>query len=325
MHAMQINMNSRWICVGWLANRPTMFIWKLRWITKTRERWAQLKFPTKHFRQLYIPPAFQFNEAEAEFLLANKPKEAILMYTHSRDWRAALNVAERYLPNAVNDVLLSQAAAALESRNYNEYEALLIRAERTDIILQHYKEQERWSDAIRIAKEYAPSAVGDVQRLEAKANRTSGISSDSRQLLHDASEYARKEQFRKAVNCLLKIDKSNADAQMIEQALLRAAEICNQFLEGNDSVEIASELAPRLVTFNQIGLAVQLYLAAEMPKEAVDVFIQSENWSKARRLAKEIDPQLLSYVEEQQKVRLRSDGNIEQLADIGEFTCLILL
>lgn len=242
------------------------------------------------------------------------------MYTHSRDWRAALQVAERYLPNAVNDVLLSQAAAALETRNYSEYEALLTRAERTDIILQHYKEQERWSDAIRIAKEYAPSAVSDIQRMEAKANRTSGTSNDSRQLLHDASEFARKEQFRKAVNCLMKIDKTNADAQMIEQALLRAAELCNQFLEGNDSVEVASELAPRLVTLNQIGLAVQLYLAAEMPQEAIDVFIQTENWSKARRLAKEIDPQLLSYVEEQQKVRLRSDGNIEQLADIGEFT-----
>lgn len=252
-------------------------------------------------------------------MLAHKPKEAILMYTHSRDWRAALHVAERYLPNAVNDVLLSQAAAALESRNYNEYEALLIRCERTDIILQHYKEQEMWPEAMRIAKEYVPSAVVEIQRLEAKSNRTPGISNDSRQLLHEASEYARKEQFRKAVNCLLKIDKSNADTQMIEQALLRAAEMCNQFLVGNDSVEVASELAPRLVTFNQIGSAVQLYLAAEMPKEAIDVFIQSENWSKARRLAKEIDPQLLSYVEDQQKVRLRSDGNIEQLADIGEF------
>lgn len=229
-------------------------------------------------------------------------------------------MAERYLPNAVNDVLMSQAAAALESRNYNEYEALLIRAERTDIILMHYKEQEMWSDAIRIAKEYAPSAVGDIQRLEAKASRLSGTTSDAQQLLHDALEYARKEQFRKAVNCLMKIDHSNADAQMIEKALLRAADMYIQFLQGTDSVEVARTLAPRLAAVDQIDSAVRIYLAADMPKEAVDVFIQSENWSKARRLAKEIDPQLLTYVAEQQKVQLRSDGNIEQLADIGEFT-----
>lgn len=265
----------------------------------------------------------KFAEAEIEFLLANKPKEAILMYTHSRDWRSALRIAEHHLPDAVNEVLLSQATDALESRNYVEYEALLIRAERTDIILQHYKDNEMWNDAIRIAKEYNPSSLNDLKRLQAKANRASGLSNDSRQLLQEASDYARNEQFRKAIDCLMKISHiQNADPQVVEQALVRAADMCNQFLEGNDAVEVAYQLAPGLLKLNQIAAVVQLYLAAELPKEAVDVFIQSENWSKARRLAKEIDPQLLSYVENQQKIRLRSDGNIEQLADIGRFILL---
>jgi intraflagellar transport protein 172 len=73
-----------------------------------------------------------------------------------------------------------------------------------------------------------------------------------------------------------------------------------------------------LVDINQIGPAAQLYLAADLPKEAVDVFINSENWSKARRLAREIDPQFVSYVEAKQKSHLKSEGNIEQLADIGK-------
>lgn len=262
----------------------------------------------------------KFAEAEVEFLLANKPKEAILMYTHSRDWRSALRIAEQHFPDAVNDVLLSQAADALESDNYVEYEALLIRAERTDIILQHYKENEMWNDAIRIAKEYSPASLNELKRLQAKADRGSGLSNDSRQLLQQANDYTRNEQFRKAIDCLIKITQiPNVDPQVAEQALIRAAGMCNQFLEGNDAVEVAYQLAPNLLKFNQIATVVQLYLAAELPKEAVDVFIQSENWSKARRLAKEIDPQLLSYVENQQKVRLRSEGNIEQLADIGEF------
>lgn len=262
----------------------------------------------------------KFTEAETEFLLANKPKEAILMYIHSRDWRSALRIAEENLPDAVNEVLLSQAADALESRNYVDYEALLIRAERTDIILQHYKENEMWNDAIRIAKEYAPGALNELKHLQAKANRTSNLTNDSRQLLQEASDYARNEQFRKAIDCLIKISQiPNADAQVIEQALVRAADMCNQFLDGNDAVEVAYQLAPSLIKLNQIATTVQLYLAAELPKEAVDVFIQSENWSKARRLAKEIDPQLLTYVENQQKIRLRSEGNIEQLADIGMF------
>lgn len=262
----------------------------------------------------------KFSEAEAEFLLANKPKEAILMYVHSRDWRSALRIAQQHLPEAVTEVLLSQAADALESRNYAEYEALLIRAERTDIILQHYKENEMWNDAIRIAKEYSPGSLNELKNLQAKASQSNYSSSDSRQLLQEASDYARNEQFRNAIDCLMKISQiPNADSQIVEQALIRAADMCNQFLDGNDAIEVAYQLAPSLLKLNQIATVVQLYLAAELPKEAVAVFIQTENWSKARRLAKEIDPQLLTYVENQQKIRLRSEGNIEQLADIGEF------
>lgn len=261
----------------------------------------------------------KFPEAEAEFLLANKPKEAILMHTHSRDWRSAVRIAEKYLPAAVGEVLLSQATEALESKNYQEYEALLIRAERPELILEHYKEYEMWNDAIRIAREYIPAALPDIQRLQARSHRSpASVGNDSRELLHHASEFARNEEFRKAADCLLQINSENADEASVERALLRAAEICNQFLEGIDAVEVARELGPRLVALQQIGPAAQLYLAAEMPKEAVNVFIATENWNKARRLAKEIDPELVAYVEQQQKARLRMDGNIEQLADIGE-------
>lgn len=266
----------------------------------------------------------KFAEAEVEFLLAKKPKEAILMYTHGRDWRSAIRIAEAHLPEAVNEVLLSQAADALESRNFVDYEALLIRAERTDIILQYYKDNEMWHDAIRIAKEYNPTSLNEIKRLQAKSNRSNGLSNDARQLLQEAADCERNQQFRSAIDCLLKIRQvENAEPQVVEQALIRAADMCIQFLEGNEAVEVTYQLAPSLLELNQIATVAQLYLAAELPKEAVDVFIQSENWSKARRLAKEIDPQLLAYVENQQKIRLRSEGNIEQLADIGEFILII--
>ena len=259
----------------------------------------------------------KFVEAEAEFLLANKPKEAILMHTHSRDWRSAVRIAEKYLPDAVNEVLINQAAEALEGRNYQEYEGLLIRAERPDLILQHYKEFELWDEAVRIAREYFPGSVADIQRMQSRSSRSSATIGDSRELLHRASEFARIEEFRKAVDCLLQINASNADQASVERALLRAAEICNQFLEGSVATEVAKELGPRLVELNQIATAAQLYLAADMPKEAVDVFIQLDSWDKARRLAKEIDPELIAYVAQRQKSHLRMEGNVEQLADIG--------
>lgn len=242
------------------------------------------------------------------------------MHTHNRNWQAALAIAEKHMPEKTSEVLILQAEATLETRNYPQYEALLIRAERPDILLHHYKEYEMWNDAIRVAKVYVPSALDELQTLQMRAaTKSSDIPNDSRFLLQQASDYARKEQFRKSVDCLLEINDTNADQAMIERALLRAAEICNQFLEGRDSAEVARELAPRLVTLNKATLAAQLYLAAELPKEAVDIFIASDNWNKARRLAKEIDPKLVDYVDSQQKSRLRNDSNIEQLADIGNF------
>ncbi|XP_017022793.1 intraflagellar transport protein 172 homolog [Drosophila kikkawai] len=278
----------------------------------------------------------KFEAAEAEFLKAHKPREAILMYQHAGDWQAALNVAEMHLPDAVGEVLIGQAASALETRNYKDYEALLLRAQRPDLIVEHYKQESLYEDALRIAEEHYPAALNDLRRLQAQLQRgaqaqaqsVEDSASISRAYLQKAAEFAKKEQFRKAAECLMQIDSSNAeDAATLERALLRAAEICNQFLEGQDAQELAQSLGPRLLAIKQIGPAAQLYLAADMPKQAVDVFIKTEQWSKARRLAKEIDPdlQLLAYVEQQQKSCLKHEGNIEQLADIDIVSALDLL
>lgn len=266
----------------------------------------------------------KFQEAENEFLLANKPREAIMMHVHGGDWKSALKIAEKNVPEAVNEVLINQAGAALEARNYHEYETLLIRAERPDLIINHYKEYNMWHEALRIAEEYMPQEVSELKRMQIRSNRSSA-SGDSRTLLQQASDYARNEEFKKAAECLLMINHTNAELQTVERALIRAAEICNQFLEGEEAIEISRELGPRLVEINLIGPAAQLYLAAELPKEAVDVFIQSDNWSKARRLAKELDPSLVNYVESQQKFKLKHQGNVEQLADIDIASALDLL
>ncbi|XP_043070065.1 intraflagellar transport protein 172 homolog [Drosophila bipectinata] len=277
----------------------------------------------------------KFEAAEEEFLKAHKPREAILMYQHAGDWQAALNVAEQHLSEAVGEVLIGQASAALETRNYKDYEALLLRAQRPDLIVEHYKQESLYEDALRIAEEHYPTALNDLRRLQAQLQRgqaqaqaNEDAASISRSYLQKAAEFAKKEQFRKAAECLMQIDSSNAEnAVTLERALLRAAEICNQFLEGQDAQELAQTLGPRLLAIKQIGPAAQLYLAADMPKQAVDVFIKTEQWSKARRLAKEIDAdlQLLAYVEQQQKLSLKNEGNIEQLADIDVVSALDLL
>lgn len=267
----------------------------------------------------------KFELAEAEFLKANKPKEAILMYTHAGDWKAALNVAENNYPDAVADILIAQANTALDMRNYTEYEILLLRAHRPDIIIDYYKDNSMFDEAIRIAEEHYPSALNDLNRLLNQENARSGKSDNSKSYLQRAAEFAKREEFKKAADCLLLVDGSNSDQATIEKAYLHGAEICNQFLEGKAAVEIAQQLGPKLVKIKQIGPAAQMYLAADMPKEAVDVFIDSEQWAKARRLAKEIDTELMTYVEKRQKSRLKNEGNVDQLADIDIMSALDML
>lgn len=67
------------------------------------------------------------------------------------------------------------------------------------------------------------------------------------------------------------------------------------------------------------NVAAQLYISMEMMKEAINTFINAEDWTKARKVAKELDPTFESYVESKYKDRLIKKGDVEQLADVGEY------
>lgn len=81
----------------------------------------------------------KFTEAESEFILAGKPREAVLMYTHGQNWINALRVAESYEPNAVTEVLQAQAAQSFIDGQFPEFESLLLRAQMPELIVQKYK------------------------------------------------------------------------------------------------------------------------------------------------------------------------------------------
>lgn len=71
------------------------------------------------------------------------------------------------------------------------------------------------------------------------------------------------------------------------------------------------------------NVAAQLYISMEMMKEAIDTFIQAEDWTKARKVAKELEPAFESYVESKYKDRLVKKGDVEQLADVGRYSLSI--
>lgn len=69
-----------------------------------------------HLKQaLVLEDAGKFAEAEAAFIQAGKPREAILMYIHSDDWDAALRIAEKHDANNIADIWIGQAKYCCKS------------------------------------------------------------------------------------------------------------------------------------------------------------------------------------------------------------------
>ena len=118
----------------------------------------------------------KFPEAEAQFIKAKKPKvrndlcfhkvgtecqyfspqEAVLMYVHNQDWDSAQRVAEAHDPDSVSDVLVGQAKVAFDQKDWSRFESLLLRAQRPELAVKQYKDNNMWRDALRVCKEYLP-------------------------------------------------------------------------------------------------------------------------------------------------------------------------
>ena len=83
---------------------------------------------------------------------ANKPKEAVLMYVHNKDWDNAQRIAEQHDPSLTTDVLIGQAKLAFDEKNYQKAESFLLRAQRPELAVKLYKDSGLWPDAMRVCK-----------------------------------------------------------------------------------------------------------------------------------------------------------------------------
>lgn len=137
-------------------------------------------------------------------------------------------------------------------------------------------------------------------------------------LLSRANEWALAGQHKQAIDCLLQVNTTITEPSIVKRALLRAADMVNKFLMGQEALDIIKILSPRLIEIGEYGVAAQLFASMEMMKEAIDTFIIAEEWNKARKVAKELEPAYESYVESKYKDRLLKKGDVEQLADVGK-------
>ncbi|THD25249.1 Intraflagellar transport protein [Fasciola hepatica] len=315
---------------------------------------------------MFLEDEGKFAEAEAEFVKAGKPREAVLMYVHNQDWDSAARVAADHDPDSVNDVLLGQARLAFGDKEFARAEALLLRAQRPDMAVRAYREAGMWEEALRVAEAYLPNRVQELQE-EFKEERVRAASTEDSEGLRggkllgsgtpvggqrkqsadsspselgtitntnllQARELESHGEYLRAVECYLKVhpdslssenpDHSDLAADVCQHAWLHAANLAVKFLPSDSAAKVAELVASRLVSISRHSLAGELLLSVDKIQKAVDAFIAGDEWSKARRVARELEPRLESYVETKYKEALKSSGQAETLAGVDVLSAL---
>uniref|UniRef100_A0A7N8XI48 Intraflagellar transport protein 172 homolog n=1 Tax=Mastacembelus armatus TaxID=205130 RepID=A0A7N8XI48_9TELE len=266
------------------------------------------KIPEIHLKHaIYLEDEGKFPEAEVEFIKAGKPKEAVFMYVHNKDWANAQRVAEGHDPESVSEVLVGQAKFCFEQKDFQKAEAFLLRAQRPELAVKHYKDADMWSDAMRICKEYLPNKLSILQE---EYERETGVEG----LLEQAREWEQSGEYSRAVECYLKV-KDDANTALMEKCWMKAAELSIKFLSGDRAVEVIQFPAGPIK-------AAELYLNMDLIKEAIDVFIEGEEWNKAKRVAKELEPRYEDYVDQKYKEHLKNQGKVDSLVGVDVMAAL---
>nr|CAD7263275.1 unnamed protein product [Timema shepardi] len=331
----------------------------------------------------------KYHEAEEQFIKADKPKEAVLMYIHTQDWESARRVAELHDPESVGEVLIGQSKEAFETKNYPQFETYLLRAQKPEIVVKQYQEAGMWVDALRVCREYLPAHLPALQSLYEQEVGSSSTQ-DTSGYLAQAQQWERTGDYKAAIECYLKPeyrqimsivlvrsmtqylesrqslvpgwlrlysahtqricpqhgaariddrdscfhDRSHAllvnptntkNEATVVQAWSEAATLANKHLQGREAVHVAKLLGPQLLAVKESTLAAQVFLSADLVKEAIDAFIHAEDWNKAKRVARELEPSYEAYVDERYKESLKRQGRADQLADVDIIAGLDLL
>ncbi|XP_012058709.1 PREDICTED: intraflagellar transport protein 172 homolog [Atta cephalotes] len=248
----------------------------------------------------------RFVEAEKEFVQAGKTMEAVQMYIHTRDWESAEDVARSHSQEAVAQVLIARAAEAAEGQDYATAEALLLRAHKPEMIIEHYKTAGMWSEALRVCREYLPSQEAALRRE--LGQRSAGL--DGANALEEARKWLNLGEVRPALDTLI------LNPQAPRSYLIRAADILLHQADPETVAEIGGDLGERLFSVGEHALAAQVFLQADRLKDAVSSLVTVGEWDRARRIVRELAPDLEPYLEEKYQDAMANEGEIERLAEM---------
>jgi intraflagellar transport protein 172 len=172
---------------------------------------AQHKLPDVHLKHaLFLEDEERFLEAEQEFVLAGKPREAIDMLLHQKDWTGALRVAHEHDTAAVSDVLCAQAedvlvTAASSGTARSEAEQLFVQASKPERALAMYETAGLWQDAVRVCHKHLPHRAGEVQARHHTAQAASGKGGSKSDYMSNGKMWEQSSNWSAAIDAYLQV------------------------------------------------------------------------------------------------------------------------
>uniref|UniRef100_A0A0K0EBD8 Intraflagellar transport protein 172 homolog n=1 Tax=Strongyloides stercoralis TaxID=6248 RepID=A0A0K0EBD8_STRER len=264
-------------------------------------------------------------EAEKNYILGDVPQEAVTMYINNQMWDDSERVAKEYATEMLNDIYISQATIAVRNKDYQKAETYLLRADKPEIILNYYKENNMWEDALRIANDYLPLQLNDIQKEYDNVQLKSGGKGVA-SYVAQAKDYEMNEDYLNAVNTLLKIKPPITENEdVIVTALKKAADITLKFITTGNRNSILNDIVKQLDLYGLYLDEGEIYLLWNKPKEAIEALIKGKEYSKAKRIAVEMLPEMEDYVEDEYKKYLTNAGNINELISIDVISAIDLL
>ena len=113
----------------------------------------------------------QMEQAELEFIKANKPQEAIEMWIHQENWIKAIKVAEQYKEDSIDFIYHEQAKFYINNKQYKLADNIYYKLAKPELIVEMYKKDGLINDALRIAKIHVPSMINQLQKVSARNNK----------------------------------------------------------------------------------------------------------------------------------------------------------
>ncbi|CAH8560325.1 unnamed protein product [Schistosoma turkestanicum] len=245
----------------------------------------------------------EFAQAEALFLRAQRPNLIVRAYREAGMWEEAIRIAETYLPNRVEELkeeLREERLHAItggqrlsgRKQSTDHRKALLTAIDElidtsTNTYILQARNYESHGEYLRAIENY----------LKITPN-TNSVDNNNNQNTTDS------------------MMKQPLTLELCERAWMHAVNLAVKFLPPESSAKVTELVASRLISFQRYTLAGELFLSIDKIQKAVDAFIAGENWSKAKGVARELEPRLESYVEAKYREALKMSGQAETLASV---------